>query len=125
MRGKGIGLLFGEDIQVIMVPQGDLGKKKGIWGGNGVGGRRGEGKMVAAREVGGGGGDAGRGAERGCEGEGTPGPINTRVVPGQPGKAQHQLEVTRPGHLKGKILRVIAMNTNACRDVVSDWPSRG
>ena len=27
-------------------------------------------------------GDAGRGAERGGEGEGTPGPINTRVVPG-------------------------------------------
>ena len=87
MRGKGIGLRFGEDIQVIMVLQGDLGKKKGIWGGNGGGRkerRREDGSSERGRRGGGGrgGGDAGRGAERGCEGEGTPGPVDTRVVPG-------------------------------------------
>ena len=85
--------------------------------------------MVAAREVGGGGGgwgggDAGRGAKRGCEGEGTPGPVNTRIVLGQPGKTQHQLEVTQPGHLKGKVLGMTAMNTNAGRDIVSDGSNR-
>ena len=35
------------------------------------------------------------------------------------------MEVTQLGHLKGKVLGVIAMNTNACRDIVSDGPSRG
>ena len=128
MRGKGIGLLIREDIQVIVVLRGDLWGKKGIWGGNGGGRkerRREGGGSERGRRGMGGGGDAGRGAERGCEGEGTPGPVNTRVVPGQLGKAQHQLEVTQPGHLKCKVLGVIAMNTNACRDIVSDGPRRG
>ena len=47
---------FQEDIQVIMILRGDLWEKKGIWGETGVGGRRGEGREVAARKVGGGGG---------------------------------------------------------------------
>ena len=66
-----------------MVLQGDFGEKKGIWGGNG-GGRKERRREDGSSERGrrGGGGDAGRGAERGCEGEGTPGPVNTRVVPG-------------------------------------------
>ena len=127
MRGEGIRVLFREDIRVIVVLRGDLWEEKGIWGGNRGGRkeRRREGGNSKESRRGGRGCDAGRGAERRSEGEGTPGPVNARVVPGQLGKSQHQLEVTRPGHLKGKILRVIAMNTNACRDVMSDGPSRG
>ena len=104
-----------------------------------MGGRRGEGREVAARKVGGGEGrgggeeeegggggwDAGGGAERGSKGQSTPGPVDARIVPGQPGESQHQLEVTQPGHLKGKVLGMGAMNPDEDRDVVSDGSSRG
>ena len=57
MRGENICLLLRKDVQVIVVLRGDLGEKEGIWGETAVGGRRGEGREVAARKVGGGGGD--------------------------------------------------------------------
>ena len=114
MRGKGIRLHFREDIQVIMILRGDLWEKKGIWGGDG-GGRKERRREGGSSEKGrrGRGCDAGRGTERRSKGEGTARPVNARVVPGQPGKSQYQLEVTQPGHLKGKFLGMTAMNTNA------------
>ena len=38
---------------------------------------------------------------------------------------EDHLEVTQPGHLEGKILRMSAMNLDPGRDVVSDGSSRG
>ena len=51
MRREGVGLLFGEDIQVIMVRRGNLCEKKGIWGGSG-GGRKGRGRERGSSENG-------------------------------------------------------------------------
>ena len=100
-----------------------------------MGGRRGGGREVAARTEGGGEGrggeggwwgcDAGRRAEGRGKGKGSTGPVNAGVVPGQPREAEHHLEVTQPGHLKGKVLRMSAMNPDPGRDVVSDGASRG
>ena len=69
--------------------------------------------------------DAGRGAEGGGEGKGTTGPIDAGVVPGQPREPEDHLEVTQPGHLEGKILWMIAMNSDSGRKIVSDGSSRG
>ena len=98
-------MLLRKDVQVIVVLRGNLREKEGIWGGNGGGRkeRRRDGGSSEEGRRGGRGCDAGGGAERGSEGEGTPGPVYARVVPGQPRKSQHQLKVTQPGHLKGKI----------------------
>ena len=105
MRGESIRLLLRKDIQVIVVLRGNLREKEGIWGGNG-GGRKERGRERGSSEEGGrgrGGCNAGGGAEGRCKGKGTPRPVDARVVPGQPRKSQHQLKVTQPGHLKGKI----------------------
>ena len=104
-----------------------------------MGGRRGEGREVAARKEGGGeereGEGRGGGGGWGChanrraegrgKGEGTTGQVDTGVVPGQPRGPEHHLEVTQPGHLKGKVLNMGAMNPDAGRDVLSDGSSRG
>ena len=126
MRGEGVRLLLQEDVQVIVVLRGDLWEKKGIWGGKGGGRkerRREGGSSKKGRRRGGerrrrgGGCDASRRAERRSEGERAPEPVDARVVPGQPWESQNQLEVTQPGHLKGKVLGMGAMNTDAGRDV--------
>ena len=71
MRRNGVGLLFREDIQVIVVLQGNLWEQKGIWGGSG-GGRKGRGRERGSSENGRRRGGGGRGGEgRGGEGGGT------------------------------------------------------
>ena len=139
MRREGVGLLFREDIQVVMIRLGNLGEKKGIWGGNGGGrkGGRGEGgSSENGRRRGGGrrrgegrggwwGCEAGRRAEGGGEGEGTPGPVYAGVVAGQPRKPEDHLEVTQPCHLESKILCMIAMYFDPGREIVGDGSSRG
>ena len=141
MRGKGVRPPLREDVQVIVVLRGDLWKKKGIWGGNG-GERRGRRREGGSSEKGrrrggekrrrrrgegrrGRGCDAGRGTERRSESERAPGLVDARGVPGQPWEPQHQLEVTQPGHLEGKVLCMSAMDTDAGREVVGDGTSRG
>ena len=104
-------------------------KRRGSGGEAGVGGRRGEGREVAARtegegEEGGGEGrggwwgcDAGRGAKGGGEGEGIPGPVYAGVVTGQPQEPEDHLKVTQPGHLEGEILGMAAMDPDPSRQV--------
>ena len=75
--------------------------------------------------MGGWGCDAGRRAEGRGKGEGTTGPVDTGVVPGQPGEPEHRLEVTQSGHLKGKVLGMAAMYPDPGREVVGDGSSRG
>ena len=122
-----------------MIRLGNLGEKKGIWGGSG-GGRKERGRERGSSENGRRRGGEGRGGERGggwwrCDasrrakgrgkGKGTTGPVNAGVVAGQPREPEHHLEVTQPGHLKGEVLRMSAMNPDPGRDVVSDGSSRG
>ena len=52
-------------------------------------------------------------------------PIDAGIVPGQPRKAQHQLEVRQPGDLKGETLRVGGMNTQAGGKVMGDRTGAG
>ena len=81
MQGKGVRLLLREDVQVIMVLRGDLWEHKGIRGETGVGGRRGEGREVAARKE-------GRGEERGGEERGGGGGGGVMQVEEQKGEAK-------------------------------------
>ena len=69
--------------------------------------------------------EAGKGVEGGGEGKGTPGLVNAGIVPGQPREPEDHLEVTQPGHLEGKILCMIAMNSDPGREIVSDGSNRG
>ena len=69
--------------------------------------------------------EAGGGAEGGGEGKGTPGPVYAGIVAGQPRKPEDHLEVTQPGHLKGKVLGMAAMYPDPGREVVGDGSSRG
>ena len=138
MRRKGVGLLFREDVQVITILRGNLWEQKGVWRGNG-GGRKERGRERGSSENGRRRGGEGRGGEGGgwwrCDagrrtkgrgkGKETTRPVNAGVVPGQPRKAEHHLEVTQPGHLKGKVLYMSAMNPDPGRDLVSDGYSRG
>ena len=45
-------------------------------------------------------------------------PIDAGIVPGQPRKAQHQLEVRQPGDWNGETLRVGGVNTQAGGEIV-------
>ena len=65
MQGKGVGLLFREDVQVIVILRGNLRVKKGIWGGNGGGRKEGRGKGGSSEK-----GERKRGEGRGGEGKG-------------------------------------------------------
>ena len=57
--------------------------------------------------------------------EGGAGLVNAGVVPGQPREPEDHLEVTQPGHFKGEVLCMSAMNPDPGRKVVSDGSSRG
>ena len=48
-------------------------------------------------------GKAGRGTEGGGEGEGALTPVDAGIVAGEPGEAQHQLEVCKRCKLEGKM----------------------
>ena len=52
-------------------------------------------------------------------------PIDAGIVPSQPRKAQHQLEVRQPGDLKGETLRVGGMNTQAGGKIMGDRTGAG
>ena len=61
---------------------------------------------------------AGSRAERGCKGEGTLTPVNTRVVAGQPRETGKDLKMGEGGKLEGKVFGVTCMNTKVGWEVV-------
>ena len=52
-------------------------------------------------------------------------PVDAWVVPCQPREAEDELEMAKASHLKGEVLGVGAMDTQAGRDVVGDRIMRG
>ena len=71
------------------------------------------------------GGKADGGTEGGGERQHPRRPVDVGVVALQPGKPQHELEMTKPGDLEGKCLSVNAMDTKLGGEVVGDRPDGG
>ena len=123
MRGKGVGLLLREDIEVVVVSFRNLCEKVGVRRGRGVGRgkggggrcrerREGEGGMGVRRRSGGRGGGrgkAGGGAEGRRKGEYTRRPVDARIVANQPREAEDKLEVAEPHDMTGKVFCVNPM----------------
>ena len=84
--------------------------------------REGEKKEGGGGEEEGGGGKAGGGTEGGVESQHPRSPVDAGVVALQPRKPQHQLEMTKPGDLEGKCLRVNALDTKLGGEIVGDRP---
>ena len=63
--------------------------------------------------------------EGGGKGEGTVMPVDAWVVPCQPREAEDELEMAKASHLKGEVLGVGAMDTQAGREGVGDRTMRG
>ena len=66
------------------------------------------------------GGQAGGAAQKGSKLQLSLGPVDAGIVALEPGKSQHQLEMTQVGHLEGESFGMNPMDAHAGRKVVSD-----